>query len=59
MSASRGGPRADGTAYGKIESEIAKINDKVAQAQQASNLLDGMFSSDGSKPLTLRDFYKA
>ena len=30
ISASRGGPRADGNAYTKIEAEVAKINDKVA-----------------------------
>jgi hypothetical protein len=29
------GPKADGNAYSKMEEEVAKINDKVAQAQDA------------------------
>jgi len=32
ISASQGGPRADGNAYNKMDKEIAKLNDKVAQA---------------------------
>ena len=58
ISASQGGPRADGTAYTKMEMEIAKLNDKVAQAQDAQNLLSNMFG-DERQPLTFRDFYKA
>lgn len=58
INASQGGPRADGNAYNKIDQEIAKIKDKVAQAQDAQNLLGNMWG-DERKPLTFRDFYKA
>lgn len=58
ISASRAGPRDKGTAYQQMDTEIAKINDKVSQAQDAQNLLSHMFG-DEKKPLTFRDFYKA
>ena len=57
IASSRGGPRTEDTAYNKIDTEIAKIKDKVYQAQKAKNLLGELFDDD--KALTFRDFYKA